>query len=314
LATVKELAILSGKGGTGKTAVAAAFSHLAHCDVGSLDPVVVDADVDAANLELLVGGVRVEGHEFAGASVASIDSERCTGCGICREVCRFDAILVSGDRGEVSLDPLACEGCATCFYQCPEDAIDLLPQVAGQWYSSMTNLGSPLFHARLRPAQENSGKLVTLLKERARAAANEDSRSFMIVDGPPGIACPAIAAVSGADLVLLVAEPTVAGLRDLERALEMAAHFRLKCVVCINKEDLHRGNARKIEGICAARGIRVLGSIPFDDAVLQATLEGRPVTECRPSSPASWALLRLWEDVKAVLKEAGFRPCRAEAG
>ena len=155
---------------------------------------------------------------------------------------------------------------------------------------------------------------MALVKQRARESTLEGNHPLMTVDGPPGIACPAIAAVSGADLVLLVAEPTVAGVHDLERALQLTAHFRMKCLVCINKEDLFLENARMIEDCCEARGVRVLGSIPYDEAVMQATVEGRPVTESRPKSPASWALLRIWEDVKGVLKEAGLRPCKAEAG
>ena len=189
-ATVKQLVILSGKGGTGKTAVAAAFAHLAHHDVTSPEPVVVDADVDAANLELLVGHSRVEEHEFVGMPIASIDSDRCIGCGICAEVCRFDAIALSGEGGGFRVDPLACEGCGTCFYQCPEEAIQFVQRVAGHWFRSVSSYGSPLFHARLRPAQENSGKLVALVKQRAREAAAEGHHSLMIVDGPPGIACP----------------------------------------------------------------------------------------------------------------------------
>jgi MinD superfamily P-loop ATPase len=311
---MKELVIVSGKGGTGKTVVAGAFAHLAQCDVGSSGVVTVDADVDAANLELLVGGAPMEEHEFEGLPVASIDPDRCIGCGICQEVCRFGAIVPPSDGLDFSVDSLACEGCGACFYQCPEEAIRLVPHVAGRWYSSLNRFDSPLFHARLNPAQENSGKLVTLVKERAREATEKGPQSLMIVDGPPGIACPAIAAVSGADLVLLVAEPTVAGVHDLERALEMTDHFRLKRMVCINKEDLHPENARMIEQCCDARGVRVLGSIPFDEAVMQATVEGFPVTECRPKAPASWALLRLWEDVKAVLSEARSGPCKAQVG
>lgn len=300
---MKELVILSGKGGTGKTAVTAAFTHLAHFDDGFSEPVVVDADVDAANLELLIGHARTDAHEFVGAPVASVDQEHCIGCGICAEVCRFDAILVGDEGWEFSADPVACEGCAACVYQCPEEAIRLVPQVAGQWFSSVSTFGSPLFHARLRPAQENSGKLVTLIKERALEAAEEGHHSLVIVDGPPGIACPAIAAVSGADLALLVAEPTVAGAHDLERAIQLTAHFQLPGLVCINKEDLHPENARMIEDCCEAWGVRMVGSIPFDESVMDATIEGRPVTEYRPRSHASRALLRIWEGVKEMLKE-----------
>jgi MinD superfamily P-loop ATPase len=299
---VKELIVLSGKGGTGKTAVASAFAYLTHVDSDFSGAVFVDADVDASNLELLIGSSPLEEHEFQGGHVADIDPESCIACGICQDVCRFDAVRFLECTEEFGVDHLGCEGCAACFYQCPVEAISMVPCLAGHWFRSESRFG-PFFHARLRPAQENSGKLVALVKERAKEATADEDRPLMIVDGPSGIACPAIAAVTGADLVLIVAEPTVAGLHDLERVGRLAAHFRVEAVVSINKTDLYAEGAERIKDRCRALGLRVLGSVPFDEAVTQALVEGRPVTEYRPESVASQALENLWEDVKQVLDE-----------
>jgi MinD superfamily P-loop ATPase len=298
LRTPRQLVILSGKGGTGKTAVAAAFAHLAHD--AALRALLVDADVDAANLELLLEPQVLERHEFIGGSIAWIDPERCSACGVCEEVCRFAAIraVASGDGYEV--DPLACEGCATCYYQCPEGSIRMEPQLAGHWFRSHTGRG-PLFHARLRPAQENSGKLVSLIRERARNAAAAEGYSAMIIDGPPGISCPAIAASTGTDLALLVTEPTVAGIHDLERVLDMTSHFQLRSLVCVNKGDLYPEGVELIERVCRERGVEVVGWIPFDGEVTQAMVAGQPVTAYRPEAPASRALAAVWKRVRRYL-------------
>ena len=300
---MKQLTVISGKGGTGKTVVTAAFAHLA--SHGSDPPVAVfvDADVDASNLELLIGRRRTEEHEFTGPSIAVVRPERCIGCGICLDVCRFGAVWLDDNGSGYGIDAHACEGCAACFHQCPTAAIELVPQVAGHWYRSESYDAAPFFHGRLRPAQENSGKLVTTIKERARAAAEEGGYPLMIVDGPPGIACPAIAASAGADLGLVVAEPTVAGLQDLERAVEMLAHFRVRGVACVNKSDLHPAGTRAIEDECRSLGVDVLTPIPFDEAVPRTMAEGRPVTDMAPDADASRALARLWGDVGRLLED-----------
>ncbi len=304
---MKQLVVLSGKGGTGKTVVSAAFVDLANRN-GARRAVAVDADVDAANLELLVGGRRLEEHEFIGGAVAQIDFRRCSGCGVCRDVCRFEAVRAAAGGWGFEVEPLACEGCATCLYQCPYEAIDLVPRVAGTWYRSESRGGAPFFHARLRPAQENSGKLVTLIRKEARSAALQDGHPLTIVDGPPGIACPAIAASTATDLALIVSEPTVAGLHDLRRILEMTAHFHLERVVCVNKHDLHPAGAASIEAECRNVGVDVLEPVPFDEAVSQATAMGRPVTDVYPSSPAARALERLWGQLQESLAGGGDYP------
>jgi len=212
---MKQLVILSGKGGTGKTSLAAGFAHLANESNFPIKSVLADVDVDAANLELVLRPQRQETHEFMGGSVAVIDPASCNQCGICAQACRFDAIMVTDEAVHV-VDPIACDGCAACVYQCSEDAIHMEEQLVGQWFRSESNYG-PLFHADLRPAQENSGKLVTLVKQNARLWAMDYEFPLVIVDGPPGIGCPVISAAAGADLALIVTEPTVAGTHDMER-------------------------------------------------------------------------------------------------
>jgi len=299
---MKQIVVLSGKGGTGKTSVTAGFAHLASQSDQPVRAVLVDADVDASNLELVLRPRQVEQNAFTGGAVAEIDPELCERCGNCAEVCRFEAVLYPGQNGDsaYSIDPIACEGCASCMYQCPADAIRMIPQQAGYWYRSETPFG-PLFHALLIPGQENSGKLVTLVKQRARLLALEENYPLQIVDGPPGIGCPVISAISGADLALIVTEPTVSGIHDLERILETTEHFKLASQVCINKADLYPASAAQIEAFCEARSIPVVGRIPFDESVTAAMVSGFPVTQHRPCSPASQAVERIWHAVLASL-------------
>jgi MinD superfamily P-loop ATPase len=291
---MKQLAILSGKGGTGKTSLAAAFAHLAREGEPAVNAVLADADVDAANLELVLRPERLETHDFTGGLLAIIDPLLCQGCGTCEQVCRFDAILPGTTTNRV--DPIACEGCAACVYQCPEEAIRMEPQKAGQWYRSESRYG-PLFHADLRPAQENSGKLVTLVKQQARLAALDGEYPLLIVDGPPGIGCPVISALSGADLALIVAEPTVSGVHDMQRILETAAHFRIPALVCVNKADLYPEGTRQIEAFCQEHGLEMMGCIPFDETVTLAMMNGEPVTAYQLGSPASQAMATIWQVV-----------------
>lgn len=235
---MKQVVILSGKGGTGKTTVAAALAHLASQDSSI---VLVDADVDAANLELVLDPKELQRHEFEGGKLACIDAELCTACDRCAEVCRFDAVI-PGEKS-YAIDAPACEGCASCFYQCPVEAIHMEQQIAGRWFRSDTQYG-PLFHAHLFAGQENSGKLVTLVKAKARRLAMDVDAGLLIVDGPPGIGCPVIAACTGADLALLVVEPTVSGVHDLERILATSEHFGVPASVLINKADLNLKHSR----------------------------------------------------------------------
>ena len=284
---MKQIVILSGKGGTGKTTVAGALAHLASREAKI---VMVDADVDAANLELLLSPEKRETHEFTGGKLAVIHQDLCTDCGSCSDVCRFDAIHRNGQGFQV--DAIGCEGCASCFYRCPAQAITMEERQSGLWFRSDTRFG-PLFHAHLFPAAENSGKLVTLLKQRAIELAKAEGCDYLIVDGPPGIGCPVIAACSGSDLALLVAEPTVAGVHDLRRILATVQHFRVPAAVVINKCDLNIVRRREIQSFCDAEGIPIAAQIPFDTEVTKAMIRGRVVTE-EPNGEFSRGLVRIW--------------------
>jgi MinD superfamily P-loop ATPase len=286
---VKELVVLSGKGGTGKTTVAAALAHLA---AQGARIVLADADVDAANLELVVGAEIEARHEFRGGKGAIVDPARCTACGRCAEVCRFGAV-VTGET--YAVDDVLCEGCAVCFYQCPAEAIRMEEALDGYWFLSRSRYG-PLVHGTLRAGRENSGKLVALVKKEARRLTAETGAELLLVDGPPGIGCPVIASLSGAGLVLAVTEPTVAGFHDLERIVGVARHFRVPVLVCLNKADLSPQQARGIERFCAEGEIELIGKIPFDQAVTRAMVQGRPVT-ADGSSPAAEALRGLWAKI-----------------
>ncbi len=304
---MKQLVILSGKGGTGKTSVAAAFAHLAAKGPSPLRAVLADADVDAANLELVLQPCQIEEHDFVGGAVAVIDADKCNNCGFCIQICRFDAITLSPCHPVTlspchTVDSIACDGCAACVYQCPQQAIHMQPQVVGQWFRSDSRYG-PLFHAALRPAQENSGKLVTLVKQQARLLGLDGGYQAVIVDGPPGIGCPVISAAAGADLALVVAEPTAAGIHDMERALQTAAHFRVPSMVCINKADVYPAGAAQIRTYCREQGIELAGHIPFDETVTRAMVRGEPVTAFQPDAPASQAIVEIWRRVAARLDD-----------
>ena len=263
---MKELLIISGKGGTGKTSIAGSFAALA------APIVLVDCDVDAANLHLLLNPEIKEKHEFLGLQKAAIDKEKCTGCKLCEEICHFDAIT----DGVVS--PFLCEGCAFCFYVCPEKAISLQDNVCGHWFISKTKYG-PLVHAKLGIAEDNSGKLVAEVRKNARATAQEHNIDFIITDGPPGIGCPVISSLSGIDLALIVTEPTLSGIHDLKRVVGLAKHFGIKTAVCINKYDISEENTRSIEAYCFEENIIIAGKISFDPSVTKAMLNGKPVIE-----------------------------------
>ncbi len=289
---MKQLVILSGKGGTGKTTVAAALAHLAARDCRL---VLADADVDAANLGLLLNPVPQEVHDFIGGAVAVVEPARCTVCGRCVEVCRFDALRLINTY---YVDPIACEGCAACIYECPTATISLQPQRAGQWFAANTAYG-PLFHAHLFAGQENSGKLVTLVRRMAQLRARDDRADLLLIDGPPGIGCPVIAALSGADKTLIVTEPTVAGVHDLKRILDLAAHFRVPTAALINKYDLSPEQSEEIVARCAARNIPVVGRLPYDPEVIAALVRGEPIT--MREGPITSILQDVWAALKPSL-------------
>jgi MinD superfamily P-loop ATPase len=261
---VKQLVVISGKGGTGKTSVVASLAQLAARDAGRV--VMADCDVEAANLAILLPGKERTTEPFLSGRRATVDPDRCSGCRECLDHCRFEAI----ELDEVaSVAPLTCEGCGVCALVCPEHAIDFRSNEAGRLMETSTALG-PLVHARLHVAQDRSGKLVAEVRTRARKAAERDGIERLIVDGPPGIGCPVHAALTGCDRVLVVTEPTPSGEHDLRRALELVDHFRMRAAVLINKHDLAPALTRRIEGLARSAGAPVVGRIPFDRAVPRA--------------------------------------------
>jgi MinD superfamily P-loop ATPase len=263
---MREIVVLSGKGGTGKTTIVGSLAALAK------GKVLADCDVDAADLHLLLKPAVRQENEFWSGQLAQIDEAKCTQCGLCQDVCRFDAIE------DYKVDPVDCEGCGFCSQICPEEAIEMKENMSGHWFISDTNYG-PLVHARLGIAQENSGKLVAQVRQEARRIAQEQNLEYIISDGPPGIGCPVISSLSGAGLALMVAEPTLSGIHDLERVLGVSGHFGVPAAVCINKYDLNEENSRRIEGYCKDQGIKVAARIPFDNAVTEAIVRGLPVVE-----------------------------------
>jgi MinD superfamily P-loop ATPase len=285
---MKQVTILSGKGGTGKTSITGCFAALAD------EPVMADCDVDASNLHLILNPKIRETMEFKGLNVAEIDPEKCTRCGLCMQLCRFNAIH------EYTVDPIHCEGCKVCVVNCPAEAINFNERVCGYAYLSETVYG-PMSHARLTPGMENSGKLVTLVRQNAAKLAEETGRGLVLVDGPPGIGCPVIASLSNVDAAVAVVEPTLSGIHDLKRALELLEHFQIKPSVIVNKYDLNMENTASIRGFCEEHGIPVLGLVPFDENVTKAMVQAQPVTVFSPDSPASIAIREAWVEFSSFL-------------
>jgi MinD superfamily P-loop ATPase len=282
---MKELVILSGKGGTGKTSLTAAFASLAD---GCL---LCDADVDAADLHLLMQPDIRQQTDFMGGGIASIDPQRCTQCGTCIEMCRWSAI-----GADFVVDPIECEGCGVCVDFCPEQAIDFPPQVCGQWFISDTRFG-PMVHARLGIAEENSGKLVTLVRQQASQLAREKGIGLLITDGPPGVGCPVIAAVGGATSALIVTEPTVSGIHDMQRAIELCRHFKVPVMVCINKYDLNPENSSRIEALAREGDLPVVGRVPYDSVFTRAMVQGKTLFEYDGEGSAGEHLRLVWETI-----------------
>ena len=289
---MKELVVISGKGGTGKTSITASFAVLAD------RPVIADCDVDAADLHLVLSPQIKECHEFRAGHEAVIRQDDCTGCSECLTHCRFKAVQVSGKPGHKAcffIDPISCEGCGVCVRFCPEQAIDFPERLCGEWMISETRCG-PMVHARLGTAAENSGKLVSLVRREARRIAEENSSSLIITDGPPGIGCPVIASVTGASLVLAVTEPTVSGEHDLKRVLSLARHFRIPALVCVNKWDINPEMTDRIEKAAATAGAELAERIPYDRAVTAAQMNQKSVVEFGNDAAAK-KIKKVWETV-----------------
>jgi len=288
---MQEIVVISGKGGTGKTSLVGAFSALAR------EKVLCDADVDAADLHLLLDPKIEERHDFISGHTAVIDQDQCVQCGVCRDLCKWEAI-----SEDFEIDPISCEGCGVCVHFCPEKAIDFPTNNCGEWYISKTRFG-PLVHARLGIAEENSGKLVTLVRQHARNLAQAKGLDLILTDGPPGIGCPVIASIGGATAVVIVTEPTVAGEHDLQRVAQLAAHFNVPAFVCINKSDLNTDKARDIERSIEKLGARFIGNIPFDTAFTEAMIRGKTVIEY-DGTESSRRIRDIWHNIFESVKES----------
>ena len=287
-----ELVVLSGKGGTGKTSLVGALAALAR------DKVLCDADVDAADLHLLLSPKVRARHDFYAGHQAVIDADRCVECRECLQWCRFGAISES-----LTINPLFCEGCGVCWHLCPADAIDFPDNLCGEWFISDTRFG-PLVHARLGIAEENSGKLVSLVRREARRLAEAQGRTWILTDGPPGIGCPVISSLGNADAVLIITEPSVAGRHDLERVASLAEHFGLPVLVLVNKADLHWQTAQEIGQFCGDQGYEFLGFLPFDPDFTRAQVEGKTIIEYN-NNKLQARLQEVWERLQSGI--AGWK-------
>ncbi|MBN1522604.1 MAG: ATP-binding protein [Candidatus Aureabacteria bacterium] len=285
---MKQIVIISGKGGTGKTVVTGAFAALAK------NKVMADCDVDAADLHLLMDPAIREKHEFRSGKTAVVDKEKCVRCGKCVEVCRFSAISMT--NGDFTIDPVSCEGCAFCYFACPDGAITMEENISGEWFISDTRFG-PMVHARLGIAEENSGKLVSLVRKQAEELGEKKGADWVIVDGAPGIGCPVIASLSGIDCAVVVTEPTLSGLHDADRVINVAHHFQVRTNLIVNKYDLNMEMTEKIEDYCRSHQIDLIAKIPFDRAVVEAMVQGKTIIEYSEGKAGEEAA-RAWRAIK----------------
>ena len=286
---MKQITVISGKGGTGKTTIVGSFAVLAE------NKVLADCDVDAPDLHLLLHPEILTKQEFKGVKIAVMDKSLCTECGTCEETCRFNAIASTEESG-YAVNPARCEGCGACVFTCPQEALTLQERVSGYAFISRTKYGT-MAHAQLNIAEEASGKLVTVVRENARQAAEQEGCDLILIDGAPGIGCPVIASLTGVDLALVVTEPTMSGLHDLERILDVTRHFGIASAVCINKYDINEENSRRITEFCQQRGVEIVGNIPYDSVVTEAMVAGKPVVEFSDGR-VSEAIRDIWGSIK----------------
>jgi MinD superfamily P-loop ATPase len=279
---MKELIVISGKGGTGKTSLIASFASLAESKI------LCDADVDAADLHLLMDPHISIRADFKSGHIANIDRNKCHECGLCLDLCKFSAI-----SNDFKVNPIDCEGCGVCVYFCPEKAIDFTENTCGHWFYAETRFG-PMVHARLGIAEQNSGKLVTFVRQESKRLADKKDLDLILTDGPPGVGCPVIASIGGASAVLIVAEPTLSGIHDMERVVQLANHFNVAAMLCVNKFDLNYDLTRDIEHFAKEEGMSCLGRIPFDPIFTEAMVKGQTLIEYNRESKAGHAVKEIW--------------------
>lgn len=283
-----EIAILSGKGGTGKSTLCASFATIEQ------KVIVADCDVDAADMYLILSPEDYIENSFVTGYKAKLDQTTCTKCGLCIEKCRFGAISMV--EGDVIISDTSCDGCKLCSRLCPTQSITMIPSDKSSWYIGNYRNGK-LVHARLDPGEENSGKLVSVVREKARKLSDETKWKYIIIDGPPGTGCPVIASITGVDKVVVVTEPTKSGFHDLKRLMELIYNYRIKPYVVINKSDLNTEISSEIENWCDAKGVCIAGIIPFDEKVVQAMLDCKSIVEWSPGSEISSVIKSIWETV-----------------
>ncbi|MCD6550907.1 ATP-binding protein [Thermotoga sp.] len=288
-----QVAIVSGKGGTGKTTLSAALNLLFE------DNVIADCDVDAPNLHLIFQPIKQRSYDYYGGKKAVIDYSKCTSCGVCEKFCRFDAVRRDGDK--IVIDPFACEGCGVCVLKCPFEAVKLVESKAGEYYESLASVAQrPMVHAKLKAGEETSGGLVAEVRKTA-LKFEESGKQLVIIDGAPGIGCPATSSIVGVSYVVIVTEPTVSGLHDLQRIVETVRHYRRNFGVVINKSTINPEKRDEILRYAEKEGIVILGEIPFDPTVNTATINGKSILEY-PESPAARSIVRIYEKLKEILK------------
>ncbi len=293
---MKTLVVISGKGGTGKTSIVAGFAALAQ------NVILADCDVDAANLHLLLNPRIVEQGPFYGGKEAIIHSENCDGCGICENACRFGAIKpdITPNQGYFKIDPYLCEGCGVCSYLCPNQTIELRDSLNGTWFESETRFGW-MVHAKLGIASENSGKLVNLIRNKAQELAQIYHADYLLIDGSPGIGCPVIASITNADWVLVVTEPSLSAIHDLERVRKLTRHFEIPTSVCINKWDINERLSNQIEKQAQAWDLSFAGKIRYDSDFNHAQINQKPITEYKQTGVAK-DIRQLWNNMENIIK------------
>ena len=296
-----KIAVASGKGGTGKTSLTASFAILAD------NPVLCDTDVDAADLHLLLQPeIRLQA-EFSGGHLARINKDKCSSCGLCQTLCRFYAI-----NADFKVDPVNCEGCGVCVDLCPENAIDFPGQKSGDWFISDTRVG-PMVHARLGIAEENSGKLVSLISREARQIAEENGYELILTDGPPGIGCPVIASITNSEAVVIIIEPTVSGFHDIKRVTELTSHFGIQAMLCVNRFDINVEITEKVENFARSQNCMVLPRIPFDPDFTKAMVEGKTIIEYASTSSTAKRIQLVWQNILAASTLARGKRCQSHS-